>query len=141
MLVWLYASDKALHVLPLSMLIGNTNTCYCSYSVDWTVLAALLLMILTQILINTIYNTLCDSNHCCSKVVVHRFNRKELHSLTSACMISTFSVRIETAAIVFNRKKTGKGLHKLRSECHILGKLAWLKRHLQGEATFKWLQL
>ena len=54
------------------------------------------LMISTQIRIYTIYNTLCDSN-----VVVHRFIRKALHPLTGARVISTFSVRIETAAIVF----------------------------------------
>jgi len=45
----------------------------------------------------TIYNTLCGI-----KVVVHRFIRKVLHSLTGARVISTFSVRIETAALVFN---------------------------------------
>ena len=67
-----------------SMLIGNTNICYCSHSVDWTDLTALLaivdFMILTQILIYTIYNTLYGSN---------------------VAVISTFSLRIETAAIVF----------------------------------------
>jgi len=47
-------------------------------------------MILTQILIYTIFNTLCDRY-----VVVYRFIRKALHSLTGA------HVRIETAAIVF----------------------------------------
>jgi len=52
-------------------------------------------MISTQILIYTIYNTLCTSN-----VVVHRFIRKALHSLTGARVISTFSMRFETAAIV-----------------------------------------
>jgi len=35
--------------------------------------------------------------------VVHRFSRKVLHSLTCARIISTFSVRIETAAIVFKQ--------------------------------------
>jgi len=54
-------------------------------------------MISTQVLIYTIFNTLCDSN-----AVVHRFIRKALHSLTGACVVGTFSVRIETAAIVFN---------------------------------------
>ena len=53
-------------------------------------------MILTQILIYTIYNTLCDNN-----VVVHRFIQKALHYLTGARLISTFSVKIETGAIVF----------------------------------------
>ena len=52
-------------------------------------------MISTQILIYTIFNTLCDSN-----VVI----RKAPHSLTGARVISTFSVRIETAAIVFEQK-------------------------------------
>jgi len=52
-------------------------------------------MILTQILIYTIYNTLWG-------IVVHRFIRKELHFLTGARVISTFSVTIETTAIVFN---------------------------------------
>ena len=53
-------------------------------------------MILTQILIYTIYNTICDSN-----VVVHRFIRKALHSLTGTRVISALSVRIETTVIVF----------------------------------------
>jgi len=53
-------------------------------------------MIATQILIYIIYNTLCVSN-----VVEHRFIRKALHYLTGARVILTFSVRIETAAIVF----------------------------------------
>jgi len=53
-------------------------------------------MILTKILIYTIYNTLCGSN-----VVDHRFIQKALHSLTGARAILTFSVKIETAAIVF----------------------------------------
>jgi len=57
-------------------------------------------MILTQILIYTIYNTLCGSN-----VVVLCFIRKALHSLTGARVISTFRVRIETAAIVFKCKQ------------------------------------
>ena len=39
---------------------------------------------------------LCDSN-----VIAHHFIRKALHSLTGARVISTFSVRIESAAIVF----------------------------------------
>ena len=52
-------------------------------------------MISTQILIYTIFNTFCDSN-----VVI----RKAPHSLTGARVISTFSVRIETAAIVFEQK-------------------------------------
>ena len=55
------------------------------------------LLIFTQILIYTIYNTLC-----CSNVVVHRFIRKALHSLTVASLIRTFSVNIEITAIVFN---------------------------------------
>jgi len=57
-------------------------------------------MILTRILIHvyTIYNTLCGSN------VVHRIIRKALHSLTGVRVLSTFSVRIETAAIVFKCK-------------------------------------
>jgi len=38
-----------------------------------------------------------------SNVVVHRIIRKALHSLTGARVISTISVRVETAAIVFNR--------------------------------------
>jgi len=53
-------------------------------------------MISTQILMYTIYNTLCGI-----KVVVHRFIRKVLHSLTGARVISTFCVIIKTAAIVF----------------------------------------
>jgi len=53
-------------------------------------------MISTQILIYTIFNMLCDSN-----VIAHHFIRKALHSLTGARVISTFSVRIESAAIVF----------------------------------------
>jgi len=53
-------------------------------------------MISTQILINNIFKTLCDI-----KAVVHRFIRKGLHSLTRARVISIFSVRIKTAAIVF----------------------------------------
>jgi len=53
-------------------------------------------MILTQILIYTIYNTLCGSD-----VFVHCFIRKAIHSLTGARVISIFSVRIDTAAIVF----------------------------------------
>jgi len=53
-------------------------------------------MILKQILIYTIYNTLCGSN-----VVEHRFIRKAQQSLTGARVILTFSVGIETAAIVF----------------------------------------
>ena len=56
-------------------------------------------MISTQILIYTIFNTLCGNN-----VVVHSFIRKALHSLTGARVTSTFSVRIETAAVVFNSK-------------------------------------
>ena len=54
-------------------------------------------MILTQILIYTTFNTLYVNN-----VVVHRLIRKALHSLAGARVISTFNVRIETAAIVFN---------------------------------------
>jgi len=53
-------------------------------------------MISTQILIYTIYNTLCDSNSA-----VHNFIRTVLHSLNGAHVISTFSVRIKTAAIFF----------------------------------------
>jgi len=49
-------------------------------------------MISTQILIYTSFNRFCGSN-----VVI----RKALHSLTGARVISTFSVRVETAAIVF----------------------------------------
>jgi len=40
---------------------------------------------------------------CLCNAVVHRFIRKALHSLTGARLISTFSVRIETAAIVFKQ--------------------------------------
>ena len=40
---------------------------------------------------------------CGSNVVVHRFIRKALRSLTAPRVISTFSVRIETAAIVFKQ--------------------------------------
>jgi len=57
-------------------------------------------MISTQILLYTINNTPCGSN-----VVLRRFIRKTLlHFLTSARVILTFtfSVKIETAAIVFN---------------------------------------
>jgi len=53
-------------------------------------------MISTQILIYSIFNTLYDS-----RVVVHRFIRKALHSVSGARVKSTFSVKIETAAIVF----------------------------------------
>jgi len=53
-------------------------------------------MILKQILIYTIYNTLCGSN-----IVEHCFVRKALHSLIGARVILTFSVRIETATIIF----------------------------------------
>jgi len=55
-------------------------------------------MISTQILIYvyTAFNTLCGSN-----VVVHHFIQKALPSLTGAHVISTFSVRIKTATIVF----------------------------------------
>jgi len=40
--------------------------------------------------IDIIFNTLCGSN-----VVMRRFIRKALHSLTGSRVISTFSVRIE----------------------------------------------
>jgi len=53
-------------------------------------------MILTQILIYTIYNMLCRSN-----VVDHCFIQKALHSLTGERVISAVRVRIETAASVF----------------------------------------
>ena len=85
----------------------NTNTCYCPHSVDWTNLTPLLAMVILWYQhkywyrsIYTLYNfnTLCDSN-----VVVHRFIRKALQSLTGARVISTFSVRIETATIVFKK--------------------------------------
>ena len=33
--------------------------------------------------------------------VEHHFTRKAVHSLSGACVILTFSVRIETVAIVF----------------------------------------
>jgi len=44
-------------------------------------------MILTQILIYTVYNTLCGSN-----VVLHRIIRQAQHSLTGARVIISFSV-------------------------------------------------
>jgi len=53
-------------------------------------------MISTQILIYTSFNTLCGRNFG-----VHRFIRKALHALTGERVIRTFSMRIETAAIVF----------------------------------------
>jgi len=83
-----------------SVLIGNTNTCYCSHSADCFTCNSHF-MISTQILVYAIFKTLSDSN-----VVVHLFFQKVLHSLTSACVILNFSVRGETAMIVFKTQNS-----------------------------------
>jgi len=54
--------------------------------------------------------------------VVHRFIRKALHPVTGACVISTLSMRIVTAAIVFKpisapKKMFAKGIVSKVNDC------------------------
>ena len=84
----------------ICVLIGHTNTCYCSHIVDWTVLTASLTIVILWSQHN--WYTLSIIRFVTITLLCTVLSEKALHSLTGVRVISTVSVRIETAAIIFN---------------------------------------